>query len=147
MPLLAPWLLSLACLFVQPQPAVAADAGAATSDDERLLSLVNDYRVGHGLAALLHDPALTVIARANSRRMADNRQLSHEGFEQRHRQAGRRVCVENLAAGYRHPEPLLAGWQASPGHDRNLRDARISHAGIGEVQGYVTLMACSFGRP
>ena len=125
---------------------MAADTGTATADDERLLALVNDYRIGQGLAPLLHDPALTVIARLNSRHMAEQGQLSHEGFDLRHRQAGRRVCIENLASGYHDLDPLLAGWQASPGHDRNLRDARVSHAGIGEVQGYITLMACSFAR-
>ena len=144
--MLAPCLVCLVCLLVLSLPLVAADAGSSTADDERLLSLVNDYRVDQGLAPLLNDPALTLIARANSQRMADKQQLGHEDFAQRHLQSGRRVCVENLAAGYRQLEPLLAGWQASPGHDRNLRDARVSHAGIGEVQGYVTLMACSVGR-
>ena len=142
----APCLVCLASLLVQPLPLAAADAGSATAADERLLSLVNDYRVDQGLAPLLHDPALTLIARANSQRMADKQQLGHDDFEARYQQSGRRACVENLAAGYRQLEPLLAGWQDSPGHDRNLRDARVSHAGIGEVQGYVTLMACSLAR-
>ena len=150
-PALAPWLLSLVSLFFQPLPAQAADGRAAATadaltspDESQLLALVNDYRAGLGLAPLQDDPSLVAIARANSQRMAEQRQLGHEGFDQRHRQAGGRVCVENLAAGFRRVGPLLAGWQASPGHDRNLRDARISHAGIGQVDGFVTLMACRF---
>ncbi len=90
---------------------------------------------------------MTAIAQVQSQAMAGRQRLSHDGFELRFRQAGGQVCVENLASGYRRAETLLAGWQASPGHDRNLLDARVSHAGIGRTNGFVALLACRFGRP
>ena len=155
-PALACGLLALVGLLGHPLPAAASDAypppltAAAVTllpgEEERLLTLVNDYRVGLGLSPLQDDPALAAIARAHSSQMAARGQISHEGFERRHRQAGGQVCLENLAAGYRRVDPLLASWQLSPGHDRNLRDPRVSHAGIGQVDGFITLMACRFSR-
>ncbi len=125
--------------------ATAAASAPAAVETGRLLELVNTYRASRSLLPLQHDASLQVIAEANSGRMLQLRRLSHDGFDQRFRQTGGRVCVENLAVGFRREEDLLAGWQASPGHDRNLLDGRVSHAGIGEVQGYVTLMACRLG--
>jgi uncharacterized protein YkwD len=36
----------------------------------------------------------------------------------------------------------LDAWRNSTGHDRNLRDARVTDAGIGVAGDYVTLIAC-----
>jgi uncharacterized protein YkwD len=36
----------------------------------------------------------------------------------------------------------MSAWRASPGHDRNLLDRRVSHAGVGVSGDYITLIAC-----
>lgn len=132
--------LALASASAPPTP-------PASGFEAQLLVLVNRHRTAHGLPALQEDGPLTAIAQVQSQAMAGRQRLSHDGFEQRFRQAGGQVCVENLASGYRRAETLLAGWQASPGHDHNLLDARVSHAGIGRTNGFVALIACRFGKP
>ena len=74
--------------------------------------------------------------------MAARRRIGHEGFDARFAQARRRLCVENLAAGFTRPEPLLAAWLASPSHRDNLLARQPRWVGLGQVAGYITLMAC-----
>lgn len=113
----------------------------------QLLRLVNLHRAHQHLPAWEADPGLAAIASENSQRMAQRRQLGHDGFDARFAQARRRHCVENLAAGFDSAEPLLAAWLASPSHRDNLLARWPRQVGLGQVASYVTLMACEPAAP
>ena len=127
--------------------AVAGTAGAAPGADATLpgplLTAVNAYRSQQGLGAWHSDPLLTELASGHSRAMASQRQLSHQGFEQRHLLSGRRLCVENLAAGHGQADSLLAAWQRSAAHRANLLEPQVRAVGLATVDGYTTMLACT----
>ena len=56
---------------------------------------------------------------------------------------------ENIAAGYRTPAEVVAGWIGSPGHCVNLMNPAYKHLGVGfvEVPGspYVVYSGQNFG--
>ncbi len=133
------WMLAVcASALLLASPAVAENADYS----QRLAALINLYRVDHGRAALSVDLKLTRLALDHSVAMAKSRQMNHDGFESRARQAESRRCVENVGWNNRSPDAQLDGWRASPGHDQNMLDARVERIGIGESAGYVTMLAC-----
>lgn len=107
-----------------------------------LAALVNDYRRGAHVAALRRDPKLDELAREHSAAMLRARRLSHDDFPSRVRRSGYAMCVENVGWNYPTPADQLKAWRESPGHDRNLLDGRVTHAGVGIAGDYVTLIAC-----
>ncbi len=109
---------------------------------EELASLVNRYRTSAHVAALTLEPALAELAREHSAAMARAGRLGHDDFQARFRRSGYSMCVENVGWNYATPSDQLAAWRASPGHDRNLLDARVTHAGVAVHGNYVTLIAC-----
>lgn len=128
--------------------ALAAPPSSALNDHDpaaltwQVLDIVNRHRAGQALPAWAPDADLALIATAHSRRMALRQQIGHDGFETRFAQARRRLCVENLAAGFDRAEPLLTAWLASPSHRDNLLAPRPRQVGLGNVDGYITLLAC-----
>jgi uncharacterized protein YkwD len=80
--------------------------------------------------------------REHSVAMSKAGRLSHNEFPSRVRRSGYRMCVENVGWNYRTSDAQLDGWQRSPGHDRNLLDARGTRMGIGVASDYVTFIAC-----
>jgi uncharacterized protein YkwD len=127
--------------------AVAAAVNAATLAEPdayatELASLVNRYRATAHAGALTIDPNLAALAREHSAAMARAHRLSHDDFQARFRRSGYAMCVENVGWNYPTPSAQLDAWRASPGHDHNLRDARVTRAGVGVAGDYVTLIAC-----
>jgi uncharacterized protein YkwD len=122
--------------------AVSATASNDAAYPQRLAALVNQYRVSHGLPALIVDTTIAALAREHSAAMAKAGQLNHEDFPSRVRRSGLAMCVENVGWDYRSPEGQFDGWRASPGHNHNMLDRRVDRAGIGIVADYVTLIAC-----
>lgn len=121
-----------------------AQAGAqAPALPQALLQAIDGYRAQQGLVPLQPDAELTALAEAHSQAMAQQRRLSHDGFPDRFAQAGRRLCVENLASGGRDAQVLLAAWQASPDHHANLVEPRVRQVGIALAGGYLTWLACT----
>jgi len=127
-------------LFASPAFSVAA--GDDTGYSQRLLTLVNEYRVAHGLPAWVADATLAALAREHSAAMAKAGQLNHDDFPSRVQRSGYAMCVENIGWNYRSPDGQFDGWRASAGHDRNMLDRRVDRVGIGIVADYVTLIAC-----
>jgi uncharacterized protein YkwD len=41
------------------------------------------------------------------------------------------LAGENIAAGQRSPEEVMAGWMASPGHCANIMEPGFTHFGVG----------------
>jgi uncharacterized protein YkwD len=48
-----------------------------------------------------------------------------------------------VGVNFPHPEAQLAGWQASPGHHRNLLEPKVARMGIATERSFVTFFACS----
>ena len=124
--------------------AIAVSAAADNDADysRRLAARVNQYRVSHGLPALIVDATVAGLALEHSTAMAKAGQLNHDDFPSRVRRSGLAMCVENVGWNYRSPEGQFDGWRASPGHDRNMLDPKVDRMGIGTVAGYVTMIAC-----
>ena len=138
-----PWISLLATGLALAAPPTAALDGPVPGDLAwQVLDIVNRHRASQALPAWAPDADLALIATEHSRRMALRRQIGHDGFEARFTQARRHLCVENLAAGFDRAEPLLAAWLASPSHRDNLLALRPQRVGLGQVAGYITLLAC-----
>jgi uncharacterized protein YkwD len=88
------------------------------------------------------DGALNALAREHSIVMAKTGRLSHDEFPSRVRRSGYRMCVENVGWNYSTSDAQFDSWRRSPGHDRNLLDARVASMGIGVASDYVTFIAC-----
>jgi uncharacterized protein YkwD len=127
---------------MMPVAQAAAASPAERSYAERMAELVNRYRRQSGRHPLGIEAPLDALAREHSVAMAAADRLSHDGFPERLRRSGHRMCVENVGWNYRTPDAQLEGWRQSPGHDRNLVDARVAVMGIGVSSGYVTFIAC-----
>lgn len=139
--------LLLACGW----PAAPAGASGLSGDASpptgqaylsELAERINAYRRAQGLAPLAPADELVALANGHSQSMAALRQMSHEGFRQRFRSAGAKVCVENLGWNYPTPEGLLEGWRLSASHHRNLLEPRVARMGLAASGDYVTFFAC-----
>jgi hypothetical protein len=88
-------------------------------------------------APLVVAPALMAAASLHSLDMAARGSLGHDGSDgssagDRITRAGYewRAAGENVAAGQRDAETVVAGWLESPGHCATLMDARFTETGI-----------------
>ncbi|HQD05795.1 MAG TPA: CAP domain-containing protein [Bacillota bacterium] len=127
------WLLDI------PGPA-AADTRAQY--EEKVLELVNKERAARGLRPLQWDEELRKVARAKSEDMRDRNYFAHDSptygslaemlstFGVKYRFAG-----ENLAAGQKTPQEVVAGWMNSDGHRENILNPRFTHLGVGYADG------------
>ena len=136
--------LLVVCLTLLHLPALAGDAPDLA---DAVLAEVNRYRSSRGLAPLEADARLQAIAQAHSQAMARQGRLSHGGFQQRLARSGARLCVENLAAGTLQPARVVAAWQHSPEHHRNLLEPRVQVAGVAATGSVVSLLACRYDGP
>lgn len=109
--------------------------------EKECLEQVNLVRQAHGLSTLSLDEDLLEIARAYSRRMAEERFFAHEDPEgrtvrQRVDSAGIkwRMIGENLAYSNGYLSPVAAslhGWMESEPHKRNMLDPDFRQTAIG----------------
>jgi uncharacterized protein YkwD len=126
-----------------PPPPIALEPNEVA---ERVLELVNAARAearscgaGHFEAAppLTLSATLTEAALLHARDMAQRRTLSHEGGDgstsaERIARFGQPWLGsgENVAAGQRTPEAVVAAWLESPGHCVNLMEPRFTKMGV-----------------
>lgn len=110
-------------------------------DAEKARDLVNAYRKQNGLRPVTLQPALTEAARAHSRDLAKWDRISHFGSDgsnpwDRVKRAGygAKLAAENVGTGQASIDEVIKGWQASPGHNKNLLLAEAQHMGIALVQ-------------
>ena len=126
-----------------PTAAWPESPAAQWSPIERgLLALTNDYRARLGLGRWQPDPGLQAVARAAGERMAREGRASHDGFHARFQRSGAYLCVEVIARGRMPAATAVYLWQRSPEHHRNLIEPRARWAGVAEVDGYATMIAC-----
>lgn len=111
-----------------------------TSQD--LLQEINRERIRHGLAPLLSDRQLGLLAQRHAGYMIRQNRLSHHGFEERFQLSGARRCVENVARKYVSPRAVVQGWLESPEHREGLLAPDVTHAGVALEQGYAVLLGC-----
>jgi uncharacterized protein YkwD len=93
----------------------------STSDAATAAALISQYRAAHGLPPVSVDPSLTAAASAQARTVAEAGTLSHGRFAGRMDAFGiGGASAENLSAGSRTVDRVIARWAASPGHNQNL---------------------------
>lgn len=116
------------------------DYSGTRLDAEKARELINAYRKQKGLRPLKLQPALTEAARMHSRDLAKWDRISHFGSDgsnpwDRVKTAGynAKLAAENVGTGQATIEEVIKGWQASPGHNKNLLIADADHMGIALV--------------
>jgi uncharacterized protein YkwD len=142
------FLLAIAYLFFLAPIIRAQSALLPENDSERqLFEALNHERATHSLPALRWDDALFKAARLHALRMVNLNQLEHQlpnepNLEERLAAAGARFSVisENIAIGP-NPNTIHSGWMDSPGHRKNILDARLNSVGIAVVRGTGGLFA------
>jgi uncharacterized protein YkwD len=125
-----------------PSGALATrDYSATRLDAEKARDLVNAYRRENGLRPLKLQPALTEAARSHARDLAKWDRISHFGSDgsnpwDRVKRAGynARLAAENVGTGQITIDEVMKGWEASPGHKKNLLLPEAEHMGIALVQ-------------
>lgn len=125
----------------------SADALSSSGDDytthslsaqeEMLLNLLNQDRISAGLPPLVHDPALSRIARMKSQDMRDGNYFAHESptWGKAREMLTRlgynfRACGENIAHHATIPK-AQAAFMTSPGHRRNILSPNWQRVGVG----------------
>jgi uncharacterized protein YkwD len=125
-----------------PQGALAdRDYSKTDLDLEKARQLINAYRKQHGLKPLTLNAALTEAAKLHARDLAKWDRISHYGSDgsnpwDRVKRVGYRakVAAENVGTGQISIQEVLKGWEASPGHNKNLLLREAEHMGIALVQ-------------
>lgn len=110
-------------------------------DSDRARELINAYRKEKGLKPLRLNTALTEAAKEHSRDLAKWDRISHFGSDgsnpwDRVKRVGynAKLAAENVGTGQASIEEVVKGWQASPGHNKNLLLPDAEHMGIALVQ-------------
>jgi uncharacterized protein YkwD len=110
-------------------------------DPERARQLINAYRQQHGLKPLKLNAALTEAAKLHSRDLAKWDRISHYGSDgsnpwDRVKRVGynAKIAAENVGTGQASIDEVMKGWEASPGHNKNLLLKDAEHMGIALVQ-------------
>lgn len=111
----------------------------APSAEDQVLTLVNQHRRTAGCAPVYWNVNLSTAAEAHSTDMAVHDFVSHTGSDgstawSRAAAAGYPFPVgENIAAGQRTPEMVVAAWMNSPNHRATILNCTYKTTGIGYV--------------
>lgn len=108
----------------QSIPVVPEVTPASQNDRYGFGAMLNRQRYLYYRGAMVHDPALSAIAAANS-----SKGFGHHGFH-----PGR----ENVGMG--SLDAVMASWLASPAHASALLDPSLSRYGIAQVNGIWTFI-------
>ena len=105
---------------------------------QQVLDLVNAERTSRGLVPLRINPLLTTAASAHSAAQAAAGSIFHVAPDGSG--PGERISAtgylfntwgENVAAGYRDADAVMAGWMKSPGHCKNILNPAFTELGVG----------------
>ncbi|CEP66152.1 CAP domain [Moorella glycerini] len=126
----------------QPAPQPASGSYQLSQFEQKVVDLVNAERAKAGLKPLAVDLQLAKVARLKAEDMRDNNYFGHDSpvygsFFAMLRKFGitYRTAGENIAAGYRTPEAVVAAWMGSPGHRSNILNASFTTIGVGYARG------------
>lgn len=125
----------------QPAPTNPAPSTGLTSDEAKMVNLVNQARVGQGVKALSVNSQLVTLARRKSQDMVDKNYFSHTSptygspFEMM-KNAGVKYSTagENIA-GAATVDSAHQSLMNSPGHRANILNSSFTEIGIGIVSG------------
>jgi uncharacterized protein YkwD len=116
------------------------DYSRAAINPEAAREAINSYRRSKGLKPLKLDAELTTAARAHAQDLAKWDRISHYGSDgsnpwDRVKRTGynAKLAAENVGTGQASFDEVLRGWQASPGHDKNLLQSEAQHMGLALV--------------
>lgn len=113
-------------------------ASAASGPAGEVFAMVNQQRAANSLPALITDPTLDAAAQAWAEHLGASGTFEHSSSEWRSNAisgAGWINSGENIAAGYRTPGDVMAGWMGSAGHRANILGS--SYVGVGVGYAYV----------
>lgn len=122
-----------------PKPSFYEDLASPTArvDQQKALSMLNDYRARSGVAPLQLDPELSRIAGDYARKMAALDKMGHNvdgssllGMRLKSYGYPFANAGENVAAGYHTLAEAFSGWRQSPPHDRGMKDPEMTLMGI-----------------
>ena len=123
----------------QSQSTNTTQTTSATSDEQKLLELINAERTKNGLSALAFDEELQRVAKIKAQDLVDNNYFSHnsptygspfqmmQSFGISYKAAG-----ENIA-GNSSLEGAVTAWMNSEGHKENILSNAYNYTGIGIV--------------
>ena len=116
--------------------------GGAVHADPVMLAAVNDARMQAVRAPLIYDARLEDAARAHGQDMAARDFFAHTGSDGsdigvRLQRVGYAYCfgAENIAAGHRSLDAVMAGWMQSRGHRKNILHRKARAVGIARTEG------------
>jgi uncharacterized protein YkwD len=113
--------------------AVAIAITATLAHAEDMAEMISRYRREHGLSTVRTDPQLTAMAERQAKAMAASGIMDHDiagSFSSRVSGVRMGMASENIAAGTKTWAETLRMWQASPGHNANLLQARADSVGV-----------------
>ncbi|MDT0341161.1 CAP domain-containing protein [Streptomyces litchfieldiae] len=117
----------------EPEPA----ADPETAEAEAVLALVNEERTRAGCRPVTLDPALTSLANAFSRDMAERGFFDHtdpDGRDPWDRAEAAGITYlggENIALGQQDAQAVMDAWMNSEGHRANILNCEFTTLGIG----------------
>ena len=165
MALLRAWVLTAVGAAIALTAFAQAPAPSTTQVEAQIADAANGFRADHGLEGLVQNRLLTEEARRFAVYLASTGRFSHtaDGREpgERAKAGGYDYCelAENIAfeednagiEGERLTRLFMNGWEASPGHRRNLLDPNVTETGVGVARapgsGHRYLAVQVFGRP
>ena len=133
----------------EPQPPQNPGSYQLTSDEQKLISLINSERIKMGLNPLKVDYELSRVARIKSEDMRTNNYFSHtsptygspfqmmKDFGITYRGAGENIARTSSV------DRAHTGFMNSEGHRNNILNANFTHIGVGISGNYYTEMFIS----
>ncbi|MCP4318904.1 MAG: CAP domain-containing protein [Hyphomicrobiales bacterium] len=119
--------IAIAACGLFATPANAARGSIVTA---KAIGPLNAYRSANGRGALAGDAALGRAALEHSKAMAQAGRLNHNRFRARLRSHGiAGAAAENVAMGQPNLTSVIASWQNSRGHRRNML-GKFSRVGV-----------------
>jgi len=130
-------------------------ASQAPSQEDAIVSLINEHRAEAGCPAVTPDERLTAAARRHATDMRDRAVRDHTGSDTS--TPARRIADAGFAPATAtgeiiywsepsgDPQAAVAGWMNSPAHRDVIRTCRFTHAGAGVVTGSGYAAVVDFG--
>jgi uncharacterized YkwD family protein len=109
-----------------------------SSEENKVLELVNRERAKQGLQMLTGNSELTRVARKKCQDMINKNYFAHESptygspFQMMEAEGIRfSAAGENIAKGQRSAEEVMSAWMNSPGHRSNIMSPAYTELGVG----------------
>ncbi len=134
---------------VEPRPAPPASVKVSGAE-QKVIEATNGFRKENHLDPLKPSVRLITIAQKHARNMArqdkfgdtdkNGHVLDRKGLDDRIQTGGYAFgrVAENVGYQLNKPDPvhsMMQGWEASPGHRRNMLLVDVSEIGVGAAQG------------